>query len=126
MGTTNANYYMYHFTFLTDIEMIIEKYTAKKTSSQNLPGSEVDNNLEGDDDAGEDKDDFRDEDQQFENAKRKLRLVLCQADFQNLPLLHPDNRVAEKTYANHILTCNNYIAIIFTTYSVVYMYVPFL
>ena len=87
--------------------MIIEKYTAKKTSSPRQSGPGVDN-LDGndddngdDDDAGEDKDDFLDEDEQFENSKRKLRLVLCQADFQNFPLLHPDNSVAEKKYANH-------------------------
>lgn len=66
------------------------------------PGA-VDSNLDGgndygEEDAGEEDDDFLDEDEKFENCKRKLRLVLCQADFQNLPLLHPDNRLPETRY----------------------------
>jgi len=52
-------------------------------------------NDDDDEDAGEEEDDFLDESEKFDNSKRKLRLVLCQADFQNLPLLHPDNRVLE-------------------------------
>lgn len=48
------------------------------------------------DDQSEEDDDIVDEDEKFENSKKKLRLVLCQADFQNLPLLHPDNRLAGK------------------------------
>ena len=55
--------------------------------------------VEGDgDDKDEEDDDVVDEDEKFENSKRKLRLVLCQADFQNLPLLHPDNRIPERRY----------------------------
>lgn len=83
-----------------DVELILEKYTAKTTGGlrQAAAGvSSVDGNDDDDDDdeAGEEEDDFLDEEEKFENAKRKLRLVLCQADFQNLPLLHPDNRVTE-------------------------------
>ena len=48
------------------------------------------------DDQSEEDDDVVDEDEKFENSKRKLRLVLCQADFQNLPLLHPDNRLPDE------------------------------
>lgn len=53
--------------------------------------------VQGDnDDQSEEDDDVVDEDEKFENSKRKLRLVLCQADFQNLALLHPDNRLPEE------------------------------
>ena len=79
-------------TFLIDIEMIIEKYTAKKTSR---PGPSAPAANDDEEDAGEEEDDFVDEEERFENSKRKLRMVLCQADFQNLPLLHPDNRVPD-------------------------------
>ena len=48
------------------------------------------------DDQSEKDDDVVDEDEKFENSKRKLRLVLCQADFQNIPLLHPDNRLPDE------------------------------
>ena len=89
------------FSFnLTDVELILEKYNAKAMSRPGQSGTglaSVDGNDDDDDDddAGEEEDDFLDEEEKFENAKRKLRLVLCQADFQNLPLLHPDNRVSE-------------------------------
>lgn len=83
---------------LTDVERIIEKYTEKMTnaSGQTQTGeSHVDGNEDDDDDsdAVEVDDDFFDEEEKFENAKRKLRMVLCQADFQNLPVLHPENRM---------------------------------
>ena len=48
------------------------------------------------DDQSEEDDDVVDEDEKFENSKRKLRLVLCQADFQNLRLLHPDNSLPDE------------------------------
>ena len=72
--------------------MIIEKYTAKTTSR---PGTSAPAANDDEEDAGEEQDDFVDEEERFENSKRKLRMVLCQADFQNLPLLHPDNRVPD-------------------------------
>lgn len=80
----------------TDVERIIEKYTEKMTSAsrQTHTGeSNVDGNEDDDDDsdASEMDDDFFDEEEKFENAKRKLRMVLCQADSQNLPVLHPEN-----------------------------------
>ena len=85
--------------FLTDVEEIITKYTMKMTSTggqtqtgESLVDGNEDNDVD-DEEAGEEDDDFLDEEGKFENAKRKLRMVLCQADFQNLPLLHPDNRV---------------------------------
>lgn len=63
-------------------------------------GSKLDDTAVGDDDDDDDQveedNDIVDEDEKFENSKRKLRLVLCQADFQNLPLLHPDNRLPEQ------------------------------
>ena len=48
---------------------------------------------------GGDDDDKDEEDDEFENSKRKLRLVLCQADFQNLPMVHSENRIPEKRLA---------------------------
>ena len=72
--------------------MIIEKYTAKKTIG---PGPSAPAANDDEEDAVEEQDDFVDEEERFENSKRKLRMVLCQADFQNLPLLHPDNRVPD-------------------------------
>ena len=72
--------------------MIIEKYTAKKTTG---PGPSAPASNDDEEDAVEEQDDFVDEEERFENSKRKLRMVLCQADFQNLPLLHPDNRVPD-------------------------------
>lgn len=82
-----------------DVEEIITKYTMKMTSTggqtqtgESLVDGNEDNDVD-DEEAGEEDDDFLDEEGKFENAKRKLRMVLCQADFQNLPLLHPDNRV---------------------------------
>ena len=72
--------------------MIIEKYTAKKTTG---PGPSAPAVNDDEEDAVEEQDDFVDEEERFENSKRKLRMVLCQADFQNLPLLHPDNRVPD-------------------------------
>lgn len=87
------------FFSITDVEQILEKYNAKATSrpGQSATGlASVDGNGDDDDDdVGEEEDDYLDEEEKFENAKRKLRLVLCQADFQNLPLLHPDNGVPE-------------------------------
>ena len=88
------------FFSITDVEQILEKYNAKATSRPGQSATElasVDGNDDDDDDddVGEEEYDYLDEEEKFENAKRKLRLVLCQADFQNLPLLHPDNRAPE-------------------------------
>ena len=84
--------------FLSEIENVINKY---KTMAQSAAeGSKMNDAAvdDGDDDdePDEEDNDIVDEDEKFENSKRKLRLVLCQADFQNLPLLHPDNRLPEK------------------------------
>lgn len=59
-----------------------------QTGESRMDGNEDDDD---DSDAGEMDDDFFDEEEKFENAKRKLRMVLCQADFQNLPVIHPEN-----------------------------------
>ena len=80
-------------------ENVMNKYmTMARSAAQGskLDDAAADDDDDGDDDQDEEDNDIVDEDEKFENSKRKLRLVLCQADFQNLPLLHPDNRLPEK------------------------------
>ena len=80
---------------VSDLDEILEKY--KNKAHVQGGESKLDVVQDGNDnDQSEEEDDVVDEDEKFDNSKRKLRLVLCQADFQNLPLLHPDNRLPEK------------------------------
>ena len=77
---------------------MIKKYTdiARSTAEEEkLDAADGDD----DDDKDEEDDDIVDEKEKFENSKRKLRLVLCQADFQNLPMVHSENRIPEKRLA---------------------------
>lgn len=77
---------------------MIKKYTdiARSTAEEEkLDAADGDD----DDDKDEEDDDIVDEEEKFENSKRKLRLVLCQADFQNLPMVHSENRIPEKRLA---------------------------
>ena len=64
-------------------------------NSLDQPGSATRKDMEdSEEEEQEEEDDFLDERERFENAKRKLRLVLCQADNQNLPWLFPDDKVS--------------------------------
>ena len=93
---------------MIDIENVIDKYVAMARSA--AEGGKLDavdgDDDDDDDDKDEEDDDIVDEDEKFENSKRKLRLVLCQADFQNLPVLHSDNRMPERRL---VLTSNTYM-----------------
>ena len=83
---------------MTDIVSDLDKILDKYKNKANAQGGEskLDEVQDDNDDQSEEDDDVVDEDEKFENSKRKLRLVLCQADFQNLPLLHPDNRLPDE------------------------------
>ena len=85
---------MFLSDIVSDLDEILEKY--KNKANDQGGESKADEVRDDNSDQSEEDDDVVDEDEKFENSKRKLRLVLCQADFQNLPLLHPDNRLPDK------------------------------
>ena len=78
---------------------MIKKYTDIARSTAEEEKLDAADGDDDDDDKDEEDDDIVDEEEKFENSKRKLRLVLCQADFQNLPMVHSENRIPEKRLA---------------------------
>lgn len=69
-------------------EEIMEKYrSVARQKDEEQSGEAAD-----DYDDEEEEDDVFDEVSKFDDAKRKLRMVLCRADFQSLPWLKTSGR----------------------------------
>lgn len=66
----------------------MEKYRTIVRKKDEEQTGETANNEEDE----EEEDDVFDEESKFDDAKRKLRMVLCRADFQSLPWLKTSGR----------------------------------